>query len=221
MSTKSGWLPLQNFWFLVLIAVLFSQIPIVNIPFQWLETFFHEISHGLAAILSGGHIIRIQLFANGAGLCTSAGGNSVFVAFSGYAGAVLFGMLLYWGAGVHRQGAKIISGILIAMIIVTLLLWVKDLLTAVICLVLTAIFSLKLAYSRSTWLAPILKIISLVVLLNALQSPWYLWSTPQKSDAYLLAQYTMIPGFIWIIIWLAMAIWGLLLLSKRNQGAKG
>ncbi|WP_394176166.1 M50 family metallopeptidase [Thalassotalea litorea] len=220
MAAKSGWLPLHNFWLLVVIALLLSQIPILSIPFQWLESFFHEISHGLAALLSGGRIIRIQLFANGAGLCTSAGGNSIVIAFSGYAGAVLFGMLMYLGAGAHRQGAKLISWALIALIVLTCVLWVKDLFTILICLVLAAVFGLKLAYSRSTFLAPLLKIIALIVMLNALQSPWYLWSTPQQSDAYLLAQYTFIPGFVWILIWLAMAVWALLFLGRRSQGSK-
>ncbi|TLU67645.1 M50 family metallopeptidase [Thalassotalea litorea] len=217
---KSIGLPLQNFWFLVLVAILLSQIPVVNIPFQWLESFFHEISHGLAAMLTGGRIIRIQLFANGAGLCTSAGGNSIVTAFSGYAGAVFFGMLMYLGTGAHRQGAKIISTMLIVLILLTCVLWVKDILTAFICFVLGAIFVLKLTYSRATWLAPILKIIALIVMLNALQSPWYLWSTPQKNDAYSLAQLTYIPAFVWILIWLTMAIWALLFLGRRSQGSK-
>ncbi|TKB44093.1 M50 family metallopeptidase [Thalassotalea mangrovi] len=216
MAAKSTWLPLHNFWLLVVIALLLSQLPVINIPFQWLESFFHEVSHGLAAILSGGKIIRIQLFANGAGLCTSAGGNAIFIAFSGYAGAVLFGMAMYWGASAHRQGAKLVSSALIGLILLTVLLWTRDLLTVLICIVLVALFSLKLAYSRSAWLAPILKIMALIVLLNALQSPWYLWSTPHQSDAYLLAQYTLIPGFVWILIWIALAIWALLLLGKRG-----
>ena len=59
------------------------QIPIISIPFKWLDSYFHEISHGIAALVTGGEIIRIQLFTNGAGLCTTRGGSAFFISFFG------------------------------------------------------------------------------------------------------------------------------------------
>ncbi len=59
---------------LLIVAVVVSRLPIISIPFNWLESYFHELSHGLAAIVSGGSIIKIELFTNGAGLCTTLGG---------------------------------------------------------------------------------------------------------------------------------------------------
>ncbi len=82
-----------HFFILFVAAIIIKQLPLVSIPFNWLESYFHEISHGLAAILTGGKVLRIQLFANGAGLCTTQGGISFVISFAGYAGATLWG----WG----------------------------------------------------------------------------------------------------------------------------
>ncbi|MCU7884373.1 MAG: M50 family metallopeptidase, partial [Candidatus Thiodiazotropha sp. (ex Lucinoma annulata)] len=40
----------------VVAALVLSAIPILHYPFGWFETLFHELSHGLSAILTGGSI---------------------------------------------------------------------------------------------------------------------------------------------------------------------
>ncbi|MFQ5534642.1 MAG: M50 family metallopeptidase, partial [Sphingomonadales bacterium] len=87
--------PSLTFVLLVVGAMLLSVIPIVSLPFSWTATFFHEISHGLMAIATGGSIVKINLYPNGAGLCTSIGGSPFLIAFAGYFGAVLWGVLIY------------------------------------------------------------------------------------------------------------------------------
>ena len=63
-KSASFWQKYQ-LYFLLVAAIIIRQIPIVSIPLNWLETYFHEITHGIAALLTGGEIIRIQLFPNG------------------------------------------------------------------------------------------------------------------------------------------------------------
>lgn len=60
----------------ILIAAAFVFILLDNLPFGGLilwpfniiTTFVHEMGHGLAAILNGGSIAKIEVFANGSGL---------------------------------------------------------------------------------------------------------------------------------------------------------
>ena len=61
----------------------------------WFETFFHEISHGLASVFTGGQISSIELDWNGSGLCYSGGGNGTITTFSGYFGASIWGSFIY------------------------------------------------------------------------------------------------------------------------------
>ena len=87
---------------------MLKETPYLGIPFNWLESFFHELSHGLAAIITGGKILQIELFSNGAGLCTTQGGIAFIIAFSGYAGAVGWGVLIYKIAE-FKSSIKVIS----------------------------------------------------------------------------------------------------------------
>lgn len=92
---SSGFWQKYQLYFLLLAAIVVRQIPIVSLPLNWLESYFHEMSHGIAALVTGGQIISIQLFANGAGLCTTQGGISFIISFFGYAGATLWGWLVF------------------------------------------------------------------------------------------------------------------------------
>jgi len=60
--------PRQRLLLFIVAAFIVDYLPFINLPFLWSETFFHEISHGLAALLTGGSIDSITLNFNGAGL---------------------------------------------------------------------------------------------------------------------------------------------------------
>ncbi len=79
----------------LLLALMLTHLPYVSVPFKWLESYFHELSHALATLLSGGIVNHIQLFPNGAGFCFSQGGWPLLIGFSGYLGAAFWGCLLY------------------------------------------------------------------------------------------------------------------------------
>jgi len=87
--------PRQQLSLFIVLAFIIDYLPIINLPFLWSETFFHEISHGLAALLTGGTIHNITLNFNGSGVCTTSGGTRFLIAFSGYAGSALWGLLIY------------------------------------------------------------------------------------------------------------------------------
>jgi hypothetical protein len=119
----------HRFWIILFSAAVISQLPLIAIPFKWLETYFHEISHGLAAVATGGNIAKIELFPNGAGLCTTQGGSRFFISFMGYAGAAIWGTLIYLVASTHQRVAQLITALIATMLCLTLILWVTDILT--------------------------------------------------------------------------------------------
>lgn len=205
-----------QFWLFLLTAIVLRQLPFISIPFIWLETYFHEISHGIAAILTGGKIVKIQLFSNGAGLCTTLGGSRFLVTFSGYAGAVLWGAMIYIAAKSHQRLAQFFSFFILLLLVVTLLLWARDLLTIFICLVLLLIFILSVNTKKLKTLQLLLQLFGMVVLLNSLYSPFYLLDGHSIGDGANLAKLTLLPEFVWVIIWSIMGLATLFLLAKKS-----
>ncbi|MFT5757310.1 MAG: hypothetical protein ACI9LM_002039 [Alteromonadaceae bacterium] len=205
-----------QFWLYLIAAFLILQLPIISVPFKWLESYFHEISHGLSALLTGGSIVQIQLFPNGAGLCTTHGGLNFVISFMGYAGAIFWGALIYAIASVHHRIAQVLSGLVIGLFILSLVFWVRDILSFVIVTILLAIFIAQFKLPKSYYLQVALKLTGFLVLVNSLYSPWYLIDGRSLGDGAALAQLTMIPEFIWVFIWSALGVSSLVLLAKRS-----
>jgi hypothetical protein len=218
MNTQS--LPFSTkyrFWLILCAALILSQIPIISIPFKWLESYFHEISHGLAALFTGGSIVRIQLFSNGAGLCTTRGGMSFLISFMGYSGAALWGMGIYYIATMHQRIAQILSGIIALLLLTTLVFWARDLLTLLIITALLALVVLKFKYSKLSYLQISLQITGALILLNSVKSPWYLIDGRNIGDGAALSQLTGIPEFLWVIVWFSIGVGGIVWLARTSK----
>ena len=215
-SNTTHFLKKYQFWLFIIAAVVLLQIPIISLPFKWLESYFHEISHGLSAIISGGSIVQIELFPNGAGLCTTRGGSVLLISFMGYAGAILWGMLIYSIASINQKIAKVFSLLIMLLILFTLVFWVRDVLTFMIVLVLLGLFVLKIKLPNIGHLQKLLKLIGMMVLLNSLLSPTYLLDGRSIGDGARLAEITLVPELIWVIIWSISAVFGLIVISKQK-----
>jgi len=220
MNPSSSFTEKYRFWLIIFSALIISQIPLVSIPFKWLESYFHEISHGLAALVTGGSIVKIQLFPNGAGLCTTRGGMNFLISFMGYAGAALWGMGIYFVASMHQRIAQILSGIIALLLVTTLVFWARDILTFIIIAVLLAVVLLKFKYSKLSYLQLSLQITGALILLNSVKSPWYLVDGRNIGDGAALSQLTGIPELLWVIVWFSIGISGIVLLAKTSNKGK-
>ena len=213
----------SNFWkkyhFFILLfsAILIKQLPLVSIPFNWLESYFHEISHGIAAILTGGNVLRIQLFANGAGLCTTQGGSGFIISFAGYAGATLWGWGIYKLASAHQKVAQGFSVLIFLLLVSSLIFWGRDLLTWFILGVLAALFLLTIKLQKLHYLQRLMQLFGLLILLNSLSSPSYLLDGRHLGDGAALASMTFIPEIIWVLIWFLIALLALYSLYKTAK----
>jgi len=212
--------PKYKFWLMLFTVIIILQLPFISIPFKWLESYFHEISHGLTALLTGGSIVKIQLFPNGAGLCTTRGGSAFFISLMGYGGAILWGSLIFYLASSHRKTAQIFSILLIGLLASSILLWVRDLLTLFIVVVLLMLVIAQLKYSSQKHLQTLLQLTGLLVLINSLMSPLYLLDGQAKGDGAALANMTFIPEIIWVVIWFSAALFATYRLSKLSLRSK-
>lgn len=207
----------HQFWLLLFAAIIIRFLPFVSIPFNWLESYFHEISHGLAALASGGKIVNIQLFPNGAGLCTTQGGSRLLTSFMGYFGAVLWGALIYLAVSRHRKVAQAVSIFIVLLLATSIIFWVRDLLTLFITGVLLTMFVYTAKSTKLNYIQKFMQLSGLLVILNALFSPFYLLDGRHIGDGATLANLTFVPEFVWIMIWGTFALYALYFLGLRNK----
>lgn len=214
-QAPSFWQKYQ-FYLLLATAIFIRQLPFVSIPLNWLESYFHEVSHGIGALMTGGNIIRIQLFADGAGLCTTRGGSAFIISFLGYAGASFWGWGIYRVASFHQRAAQVFSGVILLLLASSLVFWVRDLLTLFILIILAIMFLFTIKTRQLKTLQLLMKFFGLSILLNSLFSPTYLFDGRDLGDGAALAELTFIPEFIWVGIWFTLALVALYLLAKTS-----
>jgi len=206
-----------HFFILLFAAIILKQLPLITIPFNWLESYFHEVSHGLAALLTGGKVLRIQLFANGAGLCTTQGGIAFVISFSGYAGATLWGWGIFKLSSANQRAAQIFSVVIFILLVSSMVFWGRDLLTWFILAVLAVIFLLTIKLQKVHYLQRLMQLFGLLILLNSLSSPSYLLDGRNLGDGAALASITYIPEFVWVLIWFSIALFALYSLYKTAK----
>jgi hypothetical protein len=210
-----------SFFSLMGLGLVVSYIPILSWPLDWVETFFHEISHGLMAIATGGDISRIELHLRGSGLCYTSGGTRFLVSFSGYAGAVLWGAVLYLIVGTANQWlTRLMVSLLGILVVCVALLWVRDLISFVILAVILGIITAAYAAGRYNMTQLLIRFIGLYVMLSAARTPLYLIDGRGVGDGQALSTLTGIPEIIWILIWEAIALSSLWLVYNSHKAER-
>ncbi|MEM9100912.1 MAG: M50 family metallopeptidase [Pseudomonadota bacterium] len=206
-----------SFWLLTLLAVVISYVPFINQPFNWVETYFHEMSHGLASILTGGKFNSIRIYWNGSGLAYSSGGIRFWIAFSGYLGAQLMAVLFYAAGTVNSSTFRSVFTFLTCLsVILAIILLSGSIQTTIILCILLGLFTLPLLKFQKETLKLFIQFIGLYVLQRAIFSPIWQLGAPH-SDATALASITMIPAFFWIGVWIASGAICFYWLMKLNR----
>jgi hypothetical protein len=176
-------------------------------PVKIFVVLLHELSHGLAAVATGGTIERIELSADQGGVCWTRGGWSFVVLSAGYLGSLVAGAGLLVVAARTRLDRAAALGLGVVVLLVTAL-WVRS--------------AFGLGYGLAAggalvvvgWKLPavvsdvVLRVIGVV---SCLYVPWdiatdlVLRSHP-GSDATQLGRMTGIPGLVWGVLWGAAAV---------------
>jgi hypothetical protein len=192
---------------MILGAFLLGLTPL-RYPFQWLETYYHELSHGLMALLTWGKVGRIKLRFDGSGWCSTMGGSRILILLAGYMGAALWGGYIYlagWLLG--NEGSLTPLYVELSLLAVATLLWVRDPVTLLIMAAAGALYWLPTQYAfLQAHASFILQFIGIYVMLNAIRAPLHLIDGQHVGDGAMLADITFIPEGVWIALWLAFAM---------------
>jgi len=205
------------------VAGLLVWVPWLHIlayPFRLLTTLAHEMSHGLAALLTGGKFERFVVYADGSGVALTAGGWRFVVIASGYLGAALFGASLIW-LGAIRRARRWALGVVGAVALLLSLRygipsllsgdWLAGLLTVVSGLVLgSSCVALALKASRR-WVLFAVHLIAFQAGLTSLADLLTLIGLAQSgaqvaTDARSMAELTHLPALLWALLWALAAV---------------
>lgn len=188
-------------------AVLVLWDTPVVYPFRVFVVLLHEVSHGIAAVATGGRIVSIGLTADEGGVCVTRGGSPFLILNAGYLGSLLWGALFLL-LGRRRTAARSVVSLVGALTLLATLLYVRTWFGFAYGLVAGA--ALLLVAAR---LAPAASEILLATLgaTSALYAVWDVLSDvvlrhSGQSDAAALARLTGVPALAWGVLWVALSI---------------
>ncbi|HAG52651.1 MAG TPA: hypothetical protein DCL21_02580 [Alphaproteobacteria bacterium] len=208
-----------EFLTLVAVAIALTFVPVINTPLKIIETFFHEFSHGLAAIVTFGKIHDIKINIDGSGVCTTSGGSRHLILVSGYLGAACFGYLIYYIAvQLQTNQAETFLYSMLIMFIFVILMWVRSITTLLCMLMIITIFYFPLKHELYQYTSLYLKFIGIYVCLSAIKSPLNLIDGKDIGDGADLFKITLIPEGVWIIGWVSFAAYCLYNIYLLNMG---
>jgi hypothetical protein len=178
-------------------------------PLKVFVVFLHEISHGLAAVATGGSIERIELSANQGGVCWTRGGSRFLTASAGYLGSMMWGAL-FLVVGARTRLDRPLVGLIGAFVIGVTLLYVRTAFGFAYGVASGALLIGAAVYLSETVSDTLLRVIGTV---SCLYAPWDIASDlllrdVPASDAHTLASLTGIPAVLWAVVWLLLAAAG-------------
>jgi hypothetical protein len=218
-----------SWWTLALLAVAVALLwsTWVVWPLKVLVVFFHEMGHGLAAVLTGGSVEEIQLVEREGGLAVTRGGNRFLILSAGYLGSLVAGGTILLLAARSRDDRAITATLGLVLLGVTLWLvrpWFG----------FGMLFGLAsgLAFlAAAAWLGKagndlLLRLVGVVSCCYAiLDVKSDVLDRPEaRSDARLLAEHTGVPTVVWGVAWVLLAALATFLFVRaavRTQVAVG
>ena len=187
---------------LAIVVLALWSTPVVY-PFKIFVVFLHELSHGLAAVATGGAIERIELSSNEGGLCVTRGGSRFLVLSAGYLGSLLLGALLLVLAARTRLDRPLVAGVGLVILTVTAV-YVRTTFGFVYGIAAGGVLvaaGRKLPERAADVVLKTLGVVSCLYGVWDVASDVLLRSVP-GSDANALGALTGIPGTVWGVVWI-------------------
>lgn len=178
-------------------------------PFVILTTWFHEMAHGLAAMLVGWDFQRLVIFPDGSGFAESLSPidasplKRAFVAAAGPLGPTLVGSLLILASGRRRSWRPALNALAVALLLSTLI-WVRSP-VGVVVLPLVALVLIAIARSNRPDLERFaLQFLGILAALSMLRDWNYLFTESAViggrrvlSDTGAIEAALVLPHWIW------------------------
>ena len=202
---------------IVVVIFLLWNTPLM-IPLKILIVFFHELSHGLAALLTGGSIESISISPRQGGLTTTRGGSLFLITSAGYLGSLLIGVLLYLAA-LKSKADKLIMGALGATMLLVAALYMREAFALGFTIAAGGAMLASAKFLPENINDGALKVLGLVSMGYV---PFDILSdtiirSNLRSDAYNLSTQTGLPTVFWGGLWLLISLVVIYYTFKRSM----
>ncbi len=210
---------------LIFIAVALLWNTVVMYPLKIFVVFMHEVSHGVAAIATGGEIVSLNVNQHEGGLAMTRGGSRFWILTAGYLGSLLWGgFILLLASMTHYD--KVISVLIGVGMVAISIGFGTDMFTYLfgigfgVVLILIGFF---LPEKVNDWLLRVIGLTSCLYAILDIKSD-VLDRSELPSDARMLSEVTPLPtefwGFLWIIIAIGLTFWFLFIAGKSSASTK-
>jgi hypothetical protein len=204
------------------LSIALWAIPIARyiiLPLDYLNTHFHELSHAIMALVTGGQPQQINVFADGSGVTNFTGGSIFLTASAGYPGTAILGAILIL-AGRTPDSAKRTLKILSVILAASLTLLIRGDLVGIISAVfwIPALWfaSLKLKSENLQFATQFLGVQMCLTAFHSLITLVTISATSDMpTDAQILQQTTWIPSIVWAVAWTVFSLI-IVIISLKN-----
>jgi hypothetical protein len=212
-------------WIAAALCLAVSLTPwglLILYPFTLFTTWVHESGHATAAVLLGGSVASITIRPDTSGLTRSLMPASTLaqaiVASAGYLTASIVGCCLLAASRVDSRAKGIFWGIG-AFMLLTLVLWIRNLFGAVV-VAGWAIVLFLLAGKRATRGVAgfAISVLAIQVSLNAVFDIRTLFFVRGASDAATMARLTGAPAWLWAAVWMGISVFLLVSTLRATRG---
>lgn len=212
---------LKGHWQLILLTAIMFLLwnTFVAVPLKILIVYLHELSHALAAILTGGSVVEISLSPYQGGHAITRGGSRFLTLTSGYLGSLLIGVALLMVA-LKTDADRIVLGLLGAFTLLVTALYVRDWFALAFCV---AAGAAMLAAARYLGVAVNDLILRVIGLTSIFYVPYDIFDdtirrSGIRSDAYMLAEEFGGPTLFWGGLWLLASLAIIYYCLRRGLG---
>ena len=189
-------------------AVWFLWDTVVVYPLKIFVVMLHEISHGIAAVATGGTIERIVLDPAEGGACYCGGGNAFLTLSAGYLGSLFWGVVLLAATDAKRISNRFLTFAVGALVVLLTALYVRNGFGFAFGLAFGTVLMIagrKLGAGVSRVILTALGLTSCLYAILDIKSD--ILDRPHlESDAAMLAELTGIPTMTWGVVWISIAI---------------
>jgi hypothetical protein len=209
MNTIARTITANWLWTAAAVSLIVSLTPwsqVLFYPFKLFTTWVHECGHALMTVLVGGQVTAITIAPDTSGLTRSlvpvGRVPRGLVACSGYLGSAVVGCLLIAATRVERW-AHIILLALGAVMLLTLVLWIRNVFGAIVVLAwgvaLIALAREGLGHAPRL----LVSLLAIQVALNAVYDIRVLFLIDgAPNDAQTLAELFWAPAWMWASLWM-------------------
>ena len=207
---------------LIFIGIVLLWDTLFVYPLKIFVVFMHEVSHGLAAVVTGGRIVEIHINPQQGGHALTQGGSRFWTLTAGYLGSLLWGgLILLLAARTHLDKAiSIFIGL--GMVVISIIFgesrftWLFGIGFGVVLLAI----GFFLSEAVNDWILRVIGVTSCLYAILDIKSD-VLDRSHLRSDARMLSEVTGLPtefwGILWILIAIGLTFWFLYLAGKTSD----